>query len=141
MKPEQEIGKFAFKIWVIFITAVATGYYTSQVSLWQVDRYVGGFNMALFLSTSIYCFASAVIHIKNCKPTICVMTIFSGGLLSLFMFICTVLWYQDDTIIVTTWLSLCFGVLKSAYSMYIVTTVYILNNTKFINLRKNECET
>lgn len=137
VKDEKDLLKFLSKFWGGFIFIIATAYFSSGTKLYQVERYFGIVNTIYFFIISLYGFVAASISLKKDKPTNCTLTLFCAGLVLLFLGIANILWYSTDQVTVI-WLDLTSTILKFCICSYVGVTIFILNNLKIINLKKNK---
>jgi len=137
VKDEKDLLKFLSRFWGGFIFIIATAYFSSGTKLYQVERYFGIVNTIYFFIISVYGFIAAFISLKKDKPTNCTLTLFCAGLALLFLGITNILWYSVDQVTVT-WLDLVSAILKFCIGSYVGLTIFILNNLKIINLKRNK---
>jgi len=138
-KSEVKLGRFILKLWFIVITAIATGFYTNQIELNEVERYLGGFNIGFYFLISIYCLTIFLFHIRKKMPAACLSVILFGAFITGVMGALDVVWYRlDEEQVLLTWLNLLWSFLELGYAVYVASTVYILNNFQ-IQL-ENACE-
>ncbi|MBF0227994.1 MAG: hypothetical protein HQK63_00110 [Desulfamplus sp.] len=129
MKSEKHVFKFMLKLWFIVITAIATGFYTQQITLRDVERYLGGFNIAFYFFVSVYALTVFLYHIRKKMPSSCLAAVLFGAFISGSMGVLDIVWYRlEAEQVLLTWLNMLWSFLELSYAVYIALTIYIINN-------------
>ncbi|MGD9733984.1 MAG: hypothetical protein AB7U45_17560 [Desulfamplus sp.] len=128
MKTEIQLCKIIIKLWVFFIGAIATGFYTNQTTISQVYNFFIVFNITVYFCVSLYGIVLFILNVKRTDiPCLCLFAILSGMLIMLLMGIMEIVWYQVDQVLVD-WLNLSWSFLELGFAVYVIITLYIINN-------------
>lgn len=128
MKTETQLCKILVRIWLFFIGAIATGFYTNQTTLMQIYNFFVVFDITVYFCVALYGVVIFILNVKRLDiPCLCLLVIFSGTLIMLLMGILEIVWYQVEQQLVD-WLNLLWSCLELLFAMYVMVTMYIINN-------------
>jgi hypothetical protein len=133
MKLETITGSIFLKLWLGFVILLLTGYLSNDIKLNTLINCLIYFNIAVYFITSAYALISLMIAVRDRMPVICILITFSATIIMSLMGILDIYWCTKETEqVLVDWLNLLWTMLEFCFAVYVVETVYLVNNLDVI---------
>ena len=134
MKSEIISGKILIRVWAGVLSMILASFFAKQCSLVEISRYLTLINLFIYLLTAVYGLISFVLASNNKLPGICAAIPMTAIIIMISMGSMEIIWLlkgNDQNLI--KWWDIIQEMLNALFAVYIMTTMYIINNFEQLN--------
>ncbi|SMC69540.1 hypothetical protein SAMN02746065_107162 [Desulfocicer vacuolatum DSM 3385] len=134
MKPEITSGRILIQAWGVLLSMILANFFSKKCSLVEISHYLTLINILIYLATAVYGLISFVLASNNKLPGICAAIPIIAIVIMISMASMEIIWFlKDHNEKLIKWWDIIQEMLNAMFAVYIMTTMYIINNFEQLN--------